>query len=375
MKNSFLLFLAAAFVGLSFPLNVLHAQSGYTPDTITSFYVPSNYYCHRWFDTSRDVYRETHIMFSDMATEYHLKQFKHTDSIKIYGIAVSLDRGHIGKYCSIADTCIGDSVEQVMLFQQTGTSQYSRVSDSLAVVMDDSQVRHYFHLMYESIDSSISSYHPVREVYFDKPVTLSGDFFIGITGRTWIFDAHRLEEGDDFPPGATGKAVYRKVPVGMLQYVNWDGKLDYDRVLGASKSPTGELYWGKMRHLYGFEFLFPILTPPDYDPASPQEPQEPRDTLRVDTLSHDTVSIVSPGAMQRYVSVNPNPAGGEVKVLSSLGIEIVEAFNAVGERVEELRVGGSPQVVLNVASWPAGHYTLRVHTPLGIVAKRLLVHH
>ena len=53
---------------------------------------------------------------------------------------------------------------------------------------------------------------------------------------------------------------------------------------------------------------------------------------------------------------------------------LLEAFNAAGEKVHELRLPDMPlSATLDVSRWPSGTYILRLHTPQGVASKKLIV--
>ena len=59
-------------------------------------------------------------------------------------------------------------------------------------------------------------------------------------------------------------------------------------------------------------------------------------------------------------------------VLSSFGLTRIEAYDPNGHRVADLPATGL-QATLDVASWPAATYLLRITTPMGTVTKKLIV--
>ena len=71
------------------------------------------------------------------------------------------------------------------------------------------------------------------------------------------------------------------------------------------------------------------------------------------------------------MSVQPNPAVDEARVLSSFGLRGIEAYNAGGQKVYEGKAKGL-EATLDVKGWPRGTYLLRITTPLGTVTKKLL---
>ena len=68
----------------------------------------------------------------------------------------------------------------------------------------------------------------------------------------------------------------------------------------------------------------------------------------------------------------PNPAVDEARVLSSLGLRGIEAYNAGGQKVYEGKAKGL-EATLDVKGWPRGTYLLRITTSMGTVTKKLLV--
>jgi hypothetical protein len=77
-------------------------------------------------------------------------------------------------------------------------------------------------------------------------------------------------------------------------------------------------------------------------------------------------------AANRYVTLMPNPAHGEVQVVSSFGINRVEVYNIQGKLMEETNASGIT-VSISTKDWPSGTYFAIVHTPAGSFSKRLVV--
>ena len=102
--------------------------------------------------------------------------------------------------------------------------------------------------------------------------------------------------------------------------------------------------------------IFPILTPnPD-----------------TTGTGGDTLAVTQADMVGRYVSVQPNPAVDEARVLSSFGLERIEAYNAEGRLVFKQETTGL-EATLDVKGWPRGTYLLSIQTPMGPVTKKLLV--
>ncbi len=89
-----------------------------------------------------------------------------------------------------------------------------------------------------------------------------------------------------------------------------------------------------------------------------------------------SASVVEEQATDNTVSLSPNPANTQVTVLSPAGIRQVRVFDIAGRKVYEY-VAGNPDlqspttVVVPIANWPDGTYTVHVDTPLGLAVKKL----
>ena len=62
----------------------------------------------------------------------------------------------------------------------------------------------------------------------------------------------------------------------------------------------------------------------------------------------------------------------EAQVLSSFGIERIDAYTADGRCILSQEANGL-QATLDVRGWASGTYLLRVATPMGTATKKLLV--
>lgn len=105
--------------------------------------------------------------------------------------------------------------------------------------------------------------------------------------------------------------------------------------------------------------LFPILAPGDTDTTSGGG-------------DGDTLAVEGPELLRRMVSVSPNPASKEARVVSSFGLTRIEAYGADGRKVLDCKAEGFASTI-DIAAWPSGTYTLRIHTPMGVVGRRLVV--
>ena len=183
--------------------------------------------------------------------------------------------------------------------------------------------------------------YPMYEKYFDSAITVQDTFYMGATQFSldpWVVSDH----------------------IGLsLLTLTGSGVYDiHEYYVYKSCFPNPERWVWPPRNQMGQEYrmIFPILTP---------EPEETGDTTGV-------TGVTAADMVSRYVTVQPNPATEEARVLSSFGIEGVEVFDAEGRRVAELR-GEGLEARIDVRGWAAGSYLLRVATPLGTATKKLLV--
>ncbi len=98
----------------------------------------------------------------------------------------------------------------------------------------------------------------------------------------------------------------------------------------------------------------------------------PLDVCLCDTTGGgpDPEGVVS--AMDALTYVIPNPSHEYVQVLSSFRMSRVEVYNVNGRKMLDKTVGGI-SMDFSVRDWPADIYVVIIHTPLGNVAKKLVV--
>ena len=192
---------------------------------------------------------------------------------------------------------------------------------------------------------------PVYELMFEHPIVVFDSFFVGKTFFGTIpsgahpdggwYDAHI-----EYTLGAIGS------PSGMQDYI----EITLNRFVRENGTT---LAWEK-RTRQQYLLIWPII-----------DTVNPTDTTGT---SDDTLAIGEPELLHRLTAVTPNPATGRAKVVSSFGLTLVEAFNAAGEKVHELRLPDAPlTATLDVSRWPSGTYILRLHTPQGVASKKLIV--
>ena len=187
--------------------------------------------------------------------------------------------------------------------------------------------------------------YPMYETYFDCPLTVSDTFYIGKSQRT----ATSGYGGDSrYDHMCLELLIYQGYEIGTNEYHMWKWCYDYSQD-----------WWWPLRQQTSNEYymIFPILTP---KPGS-QNPDNP-----------DPESVTEADMVSRYVTVQPNPAEKEARVLSSFGLERIEAYDGGGRQVLAREASGLVATI-DVSSWPRGTYILRITTPMGMATKKLLV--
>ena len=74
----------------------------------------------------------------------------------------------------------------------------------------------------------------------------------------------------------------------------------------------------------------------------------------------------------RAVTVDPNPTTKMATVRSDSRITQIEAFDATGAKIYGLYTYCN-STTLDVSRWPTGSYLLRIHTPQGVITRKLMV--
>ena len=96
------------------------------------------------------------------------------------------------------------------------------------------------------------------------------------------------------------------------------------------------------------------------------------DTTSVDTTGTggDTTGIATADLQQ--ISITPNPATGTVTVRSAEQMTEIEVVDIVGASVLRQQASGLA-ARLDVKALPRGSYTVRIHTPLGVTSRKLIL--
>ena len=288
------------------------------------------------------------------------KELLTKDTLKIYGIAASLvtdadiehsftedgpeaEAQRAQFWAQFYDTTLEECYEYLGI--------YLRSADSLVPHREVMVHRQYDTAAYY-VASGMSWWdfdnftYPIYEKYFENPIDIVDTFYVGVTQRS-------LQN-----------------PFGVSVKDHMGFKLLRSSTTGTESHPfkmcwpeDGTVYWFwpmSWQEDHEYFFIFPILTP---DPNAPQEPGE---------QPGDTTGVSQADMVGRYVTVQPNPATEEAQVLSSFGIERIDAYTGDGRCILSQKADGL-QAVLDVRGWASGTYLLRVTTPMGTTTKKLLV--
>ena len=319
--------LAMAFVA-AFGVTVM-AQ-----DTIATDTLKGSYFHNRWVDQDTLMLSQTAMLsgqFSEVAYAYHTD-----DTMKVYG----LDKVY----------------RTVRLYVPEGDSL--RMLAERQFYIKDAEVTYYMAMNKRDMrrpDSTLKPF-PVYELFFDSPVAVKDTFYIGFNFETNYMHL-------DSTLGRVYNYKYTMTLNGLVQAWVAGRK---DTITIAQRRTEESLNYDQGTWLIRTRiapqtmyFLYAITEPGD-------------GTSGGGSGSDTTLTITASDAAARYVSVQPNPAVDEARVLSSLGLRGIEAYNAGGQKVYEGKAEGL-EATLDVKGWPRGTYLLRIQTPMGTVTKKLLV--
>ena len=335
--------------------------------------LPDNYLYDCWYNP--DSTSQHLVLVREMAQvskRLYGKYFSISkDPVRIYGVAVSMSTFDLESYIYEHWTSDGDvykdsSAYYYYLNEMCDTGAYDEayeywglyeheadslrlVSPQLMVNIKTTPVTYYINLgpmRDASLGPTILPSVPIPfyEMYFDSAVTMTDSFYVCMT-------CHNYSREDKCP----GKKFY-------TWPVLWH-KIALDPRPRPCSDKTGWCYlrtsppddWDFQMTTEYVYCIFPIL-----------------DTSHRSDYVDTTLHSVAAAGLEQYVSVTPNPAVSEMRVVSSVGMSQVEAYDVKGVKVMDEWVSG-PDVTLNVGTWPEGVYVMHLHTPLGIAVKRVVV--
>ena len=185
--------------------------------------------------------------------------------------------------------------------------------------------------------------YPMYEQYFDLSIMVLDTFYVGVTQRS----------------ATGGETTFNHMCFWLLEFQGQGCQSINEYHVNKLCYSYDTHWWWPLRQQTSNEYymIFPILTP---KPGS-QNPDNP-----------DPESVTEADMVSRYVTVQPNPAEKEARVLSSFGLERIEAYDGGGRQVLAREASGLAATI-DVSSWPCGTYLLRITTPMGTTTKKLLV--
>ena len=338
--------------------------------TVHSAQLPEYYYYNCWRDIDPKLNTVIPHSFLNMYPKACGKQFYTEDSLQVYGVAVSMstlemvvweydvydengvphphiDSGTYNHNLSLmCDTsCYDQAYEYLGLYEPSGDSVRQK-GQQVKLNIKTTPVTYYLDLGTKEREWMADSTPPIPfyELYFDSAVTVVDTFYIGMT-------CHNYDREDKCPdkPFYTWPLTWNTLSIGPGPATCQNGIFWYQ---------YNHWVFSKMSQIF---LAFPMLdTTHRYD--------------YVDTTSHgggDSVRIAATG-LEHFVALTPNPTVTEVRVVSSVGMSRVEVYDAKGTKMGEEELAGH-EGRIDVRRWPAGVYVLRVHTPLGVACKRLVV--
>ena len=344
-------------VALLFMSTIVAAQ-----DTLNSPQPKENYFADFWPEELKagDTLFVTGFGFRDFPSDWDGVAFTTTDSLTIYGIAIGAIRnGNIDP-----DTLSHLAYLTLQAIDQT-TSGKNVVGENL--VLSGGQPPTYYWNTGFYRETYPIGYHPPRpmyELYYKQPITVYDSFLLG-GFETIPHDIETYSRG--------GTQYTRYIPLTNQFYLDGWARLSpplpvnqlWVSYIAQATVPDGlEGDWQSIpghweyfqKPYYPVYLLFPILTPnPD---SSFYEP--------------DDSTSVQHAAWEHYASLQPNPTTDKATVLSSVGLTQVEVFDMAGNRLL-LQEATGLSTKLDLSKLPGGTYIVRIHTPLGVTSRKLVV--
>jgi hypothetical protein len=211
-------------------------------------------------------------------------------------------------------------------------------------------------------------YVPIRAVYFDTPVSLDGEFWVGMTDHihatvdstghrwdysTWPISLAWLRNGRYYGEGVDSYQ-YRDT----ILCATWRDSTMLPYIPDTVEF-TGMSVWDYVE-LVSYVPCFPLFC---------EMPMYPSPIV-LDSAGGGTADVPPVLSASDFVTLSPNPAVTEVRILSSTGIRRIRVYDISGRKVYESKADGL-QATIPVEGWPNGTYTVHVDTPLGLAVKKL----
>ena len=305
----------------------------------------------------------------------HCKFFFTSDTLAVYGIASGIRNGY-EFYQSLGyppedlihDTSYANAFEYLRIYESYYPDSL-HWTNQLLVHLRQTPISYYARYTDASHPNDPPYIVSMYEQYFPSPVSVVDSFYLGMTMKN-------MARYEDSSTGDYWEHTY--IPLSQ----QWLGNHGVSQTEKYAFYNPSHNHW-VWRNNYGhFTLIFPILMPDTIflgnDTTMVGDTVIVSDSIIIggDTIiNYDTIlALPEAGLLGRLVGVMPNPAGTTAKVVSSFGLTMVEAFNMAGERLCTLRLPDAPlAATLDVSRWPSGSYLLRIHTPQGVITRKLMV--
>ena len=330
---------------------------------ISDMRLMTNYHVEHWLDSfDFDEYYKVNTVCFVLKGESSppIKQVAykmHTDdTITVYGLAGGFSseyrirrQYYIDHPQYMGDTSCENSYIFMRLYE-AGNGGLDFIGEEQMVHLNETPVSYYIDLGVMEVPAPWRRVPPIPmyEKYFSTPVTVTDSFYMGLRYRDNIKEAgvFLLSVSNIHAPDLY-KAMCTRYTVNP-----WTGE-----------HAEGWRYYCQQDP---YPFLFPIIAPPDTGGSA--------DTTFVQdsTQTPDTLGIGVPDLVYRYTAVQPNPATGRVRVTSSFGLGVIEAYDEKGRLAYSTTASGMATTI-DVSAWRKGLYLLRIATGAGPTTKKLLV--
>ena len=331
---------------------VMVAMPMVAQDTLLMFNPKWNYYVNSWPDSSQPY--NVGPIGTTSRNDMWAINFYTEDTLTIYGIATVLFQVSGYELLGVQDKDPTHAIEDMLLFEHDSTLHLRQVAEPLPVCIATDSPAYYWQMehgsgyyFYSRGDITIV---PVYERYFTSPYRIVDTFYVGMTTRCW-------ERNDPYTYSAS-----------TIPLDNW--------AIPTDMTPAPYMFYRRYRsdghwqaNYTAHLFIMPIIAiDSNYWPGWGDTTERAGE----DTTGH--VEAVEVAAANRFVAVNPNPATGEVKVTSTVGMRKVEVYSAEGVKVVEKETAeGEVQTRLDVSRLHGGSYVVRVYTSVGMAIKKLVV--
>ncbi|MCR5445824.1 MAG: T9SS type A sorting domain-containing protein [Bacteroidales bacterium] len=342
-------------------------------DTVFTLTPKSTYFYNDWYDIDTTVWHIAKGRYRTNPNGVTGKRFCFTlgEEVNVYGIAAAMETFNLETelqhfpdsstyfltLASMVDTVADSAYEYWGIYKHEGVGLVL-ASPRLKVNIKTSPVAYYWDI--NAYNAVLPPHEklliPMYEMFFNEPQPVRDSFYLGMTNHIRIGNMMGDVEFNTWP---IFWSVLTATGTGMLKFP--------ETYMYCWHSSNGKEEWVYQNRSSWIYLIFPILEP---DSNGYFCEDNPVDTTAVDP--GDTNLAVQQNVLWRSTVVLPNPACTEARVVSGVGLERVEAYDAAGTLVATVRAEGS-EVRLDVSTWPAGTYLLRLTTPLGSTTKKLVV--